>query len=143
MRLIFNQGFTLIELMIVVAIIAILSAIAYPSYDESVKRGKRADGQAYLLDLASQQEAFFAQNLSYANSVTAAAQLNTSANSSEGHYTLAVAALPAGCVATGNKCRTYTLTATPAFSDAKCTTLTYTNAGTKGNTGTGNVDYCW
>lgn len=138
-----EKGFTLIELMIVVAVIAIIAAIALPSYDESVKRGKRSDGKAYLLDLASQQETFYAQNLSYANSITAAAQLNTSATSTESHYTLALSVLPAGCSAAGTKCRTFTLTATPAFTDAKCTTLTYNNAGLKGNTGTGSVDDCW
>jgi type IV pilus assembly protein PilE len=139
-----EKGFTLIEVMIVVAIVAIISAIALPSYDESVKRGKRSDGKAYLLDLASQQETFYAQNLSYANSITAPSELNTSATSTESHYTLALLALPAGCSSAGVKCRTFTLTATPVFTDDVCTTLTYNNSGTKGYTGTGGtVNDCW
>lgn len=138
-----EKGFTLIELMIVVAIIAIIAAIALPSYDASVKRGKRNDGKAYLLDLASQQETFYAQNLSYANSITGATQLNTSATSTETFYTLTLAVLPAGCSAAGVKCRTFALTATPTFSDDLCTTLTYNNSGVKGNAGTGSVNDCW
>lgn len=140
-----EKGFTLIELMIVVAVIAIIAAIALPSYDDSVKRGKRSEGKGYLLDLASQQETFYAQNLSYANSITGSTQLNnTSASSTEGHYTVTLATSPGGCVHTGIKCRTFTLTATPTFTDASCTTLTYTNAGVKGYTGTaGTVNECW
>lgn len=139
-----DKGFTLIELMIVVAVIAIIAAVALPSYDDSVKRGKRTDGKGYLLDLASQQETFYAQNLSYANSITGSTQLNTSATSTEGHYTVALATSPGSCVHTGTKCRTFTLTATPTFTDASCTTLTYTNAGVKGYTGTaGTVNECW
>ena len=141
-----NSGFTLIEIMIVVAIIGIISAIAYPSYSEQVKRGKRTDGKDYLLDIASAQEAFYAQNLSYASSVTlgGANGLNRNATSTEGHYTVVSVALPAGCSVAGTKCRTYTLTATPTFNDAKCTTITYDNAGVKGFTGTGPlVNDCW
>lgn len=138
-----EKGFTLIELMIVVAVIAIIAAIALPSYDASVNRGKRNDGKAYLLDLASQQETFYAQNLSYANSIAGATQLNTSATSTEGFYTLTLTVLPAGCSAAGNNCRTFALTATPTFSDDLCTTLTYNNSGVKGSTGAGSVDDCW
>lgn len=138
-----EKGFTLIELMVVVAVIAIIAAIALPSYNDTVKRGKRNDAKEYLLDLASQQEIFYAQNLSYANSITAAGQLNASATSTESYYTLGLAVLPAGCSSAGTKCRTFSLTATPNFTDDLCTTLTYSNAGVKGNTGSGSVDDCW
>ncbi|HBP5388065.1 TPA: prepilin-type N-terminal cleavage/methylation domain-containing protein, partial [Pseudomonas aeruginosa] len=53
-----NRGFTLIELMIVVVIIAILAGIAYPSYDEYVKRGNRTEGQALLSEAAATQERY-------------------------------------------------------------------------------------
>lgn len=135
-----QQGFTLIELMIVVVVVAILAAIALPSYNESVNRGKRSDGKAYLLDLASQQERYFSQNLSYASSV---AILGASGESSERHYAGSIAALPSGCTTAGTKCRTYTLTASSSFSDSKCGNLTYTSAGAKGETGTEDTAYCW
>jgi len=60
-----NKGFTLIELMIVVAIVGILAAIAYPSYQEFVARSKRADAQGALLSLASAMERAFTENNSY------------------------------------------------------------------------------
>ncbi len=57
------RGFTLIELMIVVAVIAILAAIAYPSYQDSVRKSRRADAKAALLDLAQ----FMERNYTTAN----------------------------------------------------------------------------
>ena len=55
-------GFTLIEVMIVVAIVAILSAIAFPSYQESVRKSKRADARSQLLEVAQYMQRFYSQN---------------------------------------------------------------------------------
>ena len=60
-------GFTLVELMIVVAIVGILAAIAYPSYVDSVRKGKRADGRAALTSLLQQQERYFTQKIGRAH----------------------------------------------------------------------------
>lgn len=62
-----KEGFTLIELMIVVAIVAILAAIAYPSYQEYVKRTKRTDAQAEMMDIAHRLSQFKVVNYSYAH----------------------------------------------------------------------------
>ena len=61
-----TKGFTLIELMIVVAIIAITAAIAYPGYQDYVVRSNRAVAKAELLEVAAKQEHFFLNNKTYA-----------------------------------------------------------------------------
>jgi type IV pilus assembly protein PilE len=55
-------GFTLIEIMIVVAIIAIIAAIAYPSYQDSVRKSRRADAKSILLQAGQQMERFYTEN---------------------------------------------------------------------------------
>ena len=60
-----DAGFTLIEVMIVVAIVGILAAVAYPSYIDSVRKGKRAEARAALASLLQQQERYFTQNNTY------------------------------------------------------------------------------
>jgi len=64
-------GFTLIELMIVVAILAILVAIAYPSYKNQVIRGERTGGQDFLMDIAQRQEQYLLDQRQYATSLGA------------------------------------------------------------------------
>ncbi len=63
-----QSGFTLIELMVVVAVIAIIAAIAFPSYTESVKAGRRAAAVSGVADLQLQQERWRAENSTYAAS---------------------------------------------------------------------------
>lgn len=64
-----QQGFTLIELMIAVGIISILVAIAWPNYQDYIARGKRAEAQAYLMDLAQRQQQFMLDARRYTNVV--------------------------------------------------------------------------
>lgn len=100
-----NKGFTLIEVMIVVAIIGILAAIAYPSYDEYVKRGNRTEGQAFLMDVAARQERYFSQNNAYITDTDDLAKLGVSASSPTGKYELSLSGGGGG----------YLLTATQQF----------------------------
>ena len=91
-RVVRSRGFTLIELMIVVAIIAILSAIAYPTYINYITKTRRAAATACLSEYANYMERFYTTNLRYdqdtsgtANNVSAV-QLDCSANSQTGAY---------------------------------------------------------
>ena len=65
------RGFTLIELMITVAIVALLAAVAYPSYTSHVRKGYRAAAQSYLMDLAQKQTQFLLDNRAYASTEAA------------------------------------------------------------------------
>lgn len=65
-----NSGFTLIELMITVAVIAILAAIAYPSYKQYVIRANRSEAQSYLMDLSQRQQKYLMDARAYADNVT-------------------------------------------------------------------------
>lgn len=132
-----QQGFTLIEVMIVVAIIGILAAIAYPSYDEYVKRGNRTEGQAFLSDVAARQERYFSQNNAY---ITANANLgklygttDTSKQSATARYTITLAP---GAEGDGG----YLLTANQQFNDTKCGNLTLNALGDKGAKGKTTAD---
>jgi len=81
-----DQGFTLIELMIVVAIVAILAAVAYPSYIDSVRAARRADAMDALLTLQNLQEKYRANNTTFGT----LAQIGGNAASTDGRYNLAV-----------------------------------------------------
>lgn len=127
-----TRGFTLVELMITVAIIAILAAIAIPSYQNQVIKAGRADGQTALLSAAQSMERCFTTNNTYTG-------CTVPATSGEGKYTLAVAIAGGGT--------TFTITATPAAgtsqaNDTDCTTLTITQAGQRGATGA-DTSVCW
>ena len=65
------RGFTMVEMMIVAAIVAIIASIAYPSYISSVVKSNRSAAQAYLLDLAQAEQQYLADNRSYASTVAA------------------------------------------------------------------------
>lgn len=134
-----HQGFTLIELMIVVAIVGILSAIAYPSYAEYVRRGHRADARAGLLQ--TQQWLERAATAQGVYPTTLPATLTWSGDSTK-RYTIGFQA--------GNTNAAFTLTATPKGAQVgdKCGTYTLSHTGLRGANGktSGQAGYdpdCW
>lgn len=126
-----SRGFTLIEMMIVVVILGILVGIALPSYQEHVRKGYRAEGQAFLNDVAARQERYSSQNNTYITSDSDRSKLGVDSQSQTKRYTLSLASTNG-----------YTLTATPTFSDPKCGNLTLDARGVRDVT-SGDKDYCW
>lgn len=126
-----QKGFTLIELMITVVIIGILAAIAYPSYQEFVKRGNRTEGQAFLSEVAARQERYFAQNNEYVTSDADISDLNLKKDGANESVTKKYVLSLSKSASDGG----YTLTATPEFDDAKCGNLVLNATGNRGAAG--------
>ena len=131
-----QNGFTLIELMITVVIISILASIAYPSYQEFVKRGNRTEGQAFLNEVAARQERYFAQNNEYTDDVDRL-NLKDGSTSETGKYELSIV------IDEDADDGGYTLTAEEQFNDDACGDLTLTATGIKGVTGSKSWKDCW
>ena len=163
-----STGFTLIELMIVVAIIGILAAVAYPAYTDSVLKGRRAQGRAAVAQLLQQQERYITQQNCYlgftTNSSTGAATPTSPGSACGGataasvpfktfsgdslansHYILSADACPAGAgtLSIGDCVR---VVATPVKADPRVGALQMTTTGAKSCTGTSastDPKLCW
>ncbi|MDZ7585439.1 MAG: type IV pilin protein [Thiobacillus sp.] len=132
-------GFTLIELMITVAIIGILAAIAYPSYTQYVQRANRAEARSILLEAAQFMERNYTMANRYdqdsaGNALNLPADLSQSPKQGTAKYNIGFAAQAA---------QTYTLRAVPTgtMTGDACGTYTLTNAGVQGSGGT--QAECW
>lgn len=132
----FSKGFTLLELMIVVVVVAILASIALTSYQDQVVRSRRAAGAACLQERAQFMERYYSTNLTYVGAPNPPA---CDANVSP-FYTVSYAVAPAAGTP-----RAYTLQAVPqgaqAANDAECGTLTVNQQGARGAAGA--IAECW
>jgi type IV pilus assembly protein PilE len=138
------RGFTLIELMITVAIVAILATIASVSYNSQVQKSRRTDARSAVLDLAGREEKLFSTTNAYSGLPTgipsdlgyagAAWPVNVGSN----YYSVSVAV--------GNPPTTYVITATAInsqASDGQCLTLFVDQTGLQSSTGTAPAATCW
>ena len=140
-----SYGFTLIELMIAVAIIGILAAIALPAYNTQIAKGRRADARVQLIAAQQWLEKFYSENYSYSTDTagnTAASSFNEQAFSRSPRVGDGTAIYTVTLNATTNS---YTLTAAPIIGSAmasdSCGSLTLTSTGRKG--ASSDVIKCW
>jgi type IV pilus assembly protein PilE len=134
-----QAGFTLIEVMLVVVIVAILASVALPAYQDSLQKGRRTDGFSALMDAANRQEQFMLDRSTYTLDMTELGFAADPMVSEEGFYTIDATNAPCGDI---TLC--YTLTATivaggPQANDDRCATLSLDSNGSR----TATTDQCW
>ncbi len=131
-----NRGFTLIELMITVAVVAILSTIAYASYTKSVLKSHRTDAKTALLDIAGREERLYSTTTAYSNVPTDVGYAGTAGTAfavGSGYYTVLIS-LPSATQ--------FTIKATPTgmqTADTLCTWLQVDQTGAE----TASDPSCW
>ncbi len=129
------HGVTLVELLIVVAILGILTAIAIPSYNSYIVRANRTAGTNALLDLANDMEQYYVRNNTYEGATLE--NVGGPESTENGLYNMEISNLSA---------TTYTLTAVPQknqANDTECGSFTYDQLGVKGITGSSTAKDCW
>jgi type IV pilus assembly protein PilE len=139
-----SLGFTLVELMVTVAILSVLATIAVTSYSSQVLKSRRTEAKSALLDLAGREERLFSTTNAYSNleaslgyAAAGSTTVMTNMAFGNGYYTL---------TATTPTASSYTLTATPAGSqvnDAACGTFQLNQLGQQTVAGTATAASCW
>ncbi len=144
-----NQGFSLLDLVIAMAIMGILASIAVPSFNQNVRKARRSDALQTLLEISQQQERFFFRNNRYSCDLQAAGELNRGTTQSlEGHYTISMTPVVASPCPNAT---TYTITAVAAVGDDQgedttCNSMSLSSTGLKSAQDVGANDTttkCW
>jgi type IV pilus assembly protein PilE len=131
-----QRGFTLVELMITVVVVAVLTSIGYATYIDQISKSRRASARALVMDVMQHEERYYTENSTYTTDLTAmgyGATLYTDRNT----HSISLAAGATGAIATS-----VAVTATAVLSDAKCTSLTLTSANAQSGAGS-NSALCW
>jgi type IV pilus assembly protein PilE len=145
-----HGGFTLIELMVTVAIVGILATIAVETYTSEVRKSRRTDARTALLDLAGREEKLFSVNNAYSQVPSdlgyAAVGVNwpVAVGSAPGDYNITI--YSPDTVTQGGAVGTYLITATPInlqANDTQCTQLSVNQTGAQSATPAANTALCW
>lgn len=133
-----QRGFTLVELMVVLAITGILAALAYPSYQDHIRKARRSDAKNALMSLAQSLEKVYSQTNTFTGVTITGVYGGTV--STDGYYSLSF---------TNQTASAFTIQATPTTKGNqaadKCGSFTYSSAGVKGvdNSNGMAVNDCW
>jgi|SRR5579884_2464203 type IV pilus assembly protein PilE len=141
-----STGFTLIELMIAVAIVGILAAIAYPSYTSYVHRANRTDATQMMLQVAESLQRCYSQNFSYTGGTCTVPVAPATQNSPNGYYTITVTVPAAGLAAPSYSITATPIAGTPQANDTACASFTILSNGTQSAKNSSNADNtktCW
>ncbi len=131
-----QRGFTLVELMIAVAVVALLGALAYPSYAAQIGKGRRADGKQALIELAQRLERFYTERGTYAGATLGSSGIYPD-QSTAGYYTLSI---------TSQTADGFTISAAPRGRQAgdACGSYRYNQLGEQTVAGTAlTASSCW
>lgn len=136
-----SRGVTLVELLIAVAIVGILAAIAYPSYQAQVRRGNRTDAKTELMEVAQELEKCYTRFGAYNNGACTAFNVVTAGNriSERGKYQVTFGAV-------ADPVNQFALQAALVPGqppDPECGMLTLDQSGLRGRTGTDTIARCW
>lgn len=139
-----KNGFTLVELMITVAVVAILAMIAIPNYTQYILRGNRTDATKTLALDAQALERCYSQSFAYAP-CTGVPVAGVATPSVEGKYSVTIS-IPDTITPGASPTASYYISAVPVGSqaaDTACTSFTLNTAGTQGATGSATTQTCW
>lgn len=137
-----NRGFTLIEVMIVIVIVGVLLAIAVPSYQNSMQKGRRSDARSALLDVANREEQYMLDRGTYTEDMQDLGFSEDPYISEDGHYSVDAVACATAAIT-----RCFVLTATPVETspqadDVRCTRFILGSDGSKTASGSDRLN-CW
>ncbi|MBF0185042.1 MAG: prepilin-type N-terminal cleavage/methylation domain-containing protein [Magnetococcales bacterium] len=139
-----ERGITLIELLIALTIVSLLTIVALPNYQAFVIKGRRADGQALLLQIAALQERWFTENMTYASNLTTLGFANDVQGSDKGYYTVTLLTPVTAAVLLNSNCPTascFVAEATPVAAQASDGKLALASNGSQFRDANNNNSY--
>ncbi len=136
-----ERGFTLVELVIVIVIIAILVAVGLPSYRDSVMKSRRIEAKEMLWAAANRQQQYFTMNNAYTTDATG--NLKVPTTSQHGYYTLSITAGHSGNISSSYSMSATAVSGSSQYNDSDCGTFTLGSLGQQTVSGSQTFPLCW